>query len=67
MLLIIVVLIPKDNSSNYRDIRLLEVTWKLIEQVLDERILEIEVHYCLHGFRANCGCGTGITEAKLAQ
>jgi hypothetical protein len=60
-------LIPKGNSGNYHSIGRLEVIWKLIERVLDERILEIKVHDCLHGFRAKHGCGTGIMEAKLAQ
>ena len=67
MLLTIVVLIPKGNSGDYRGIGLLEVIWKLIERVLDERMSAIEVHDSLHGFRAKRGGGTGIMEAKLAQ
>ena len=67
MLLTTVVLIPKGNSGDYRGIGLLEVIWKLIKRVLDERMLEIEVHDCLHGFRAKRDCGTGIMKAKLAQ
>ena len=67
MLPTIVVLTPKGNSGDYRDIGLLEVIWKLIERVLGERMSEIEVHDSLHGFRAKRGCGTGIMEAKLAQ
>merc|ERR1712127_458508 len=50
MLLTIVVLIPKGNSGNYRGIGLLEVIWKVIERVLDERIWGIEVRHSLHGF-----------------
>ena len=67
MLLTIVVLIPKGNSGDYRGIGLLEVVWKLIKRVLDERMSAIEVHDSLHGFRAKRGCGTGIMEAKLVQ
>ena len=66
MLLTIIVLIPKATSGNCRGIGLLEVIWKLIERVLDEWMSQIEVHDCLHGFRAKSGCRTGITEAKLA-
>ena len=67
MLLTIVVLIPKGNSGDYRGIGLLEVIWKLIKWVLDERMSEIEVHDSLHGFSAKPGCDTGIIEAKLTQ
>jgi hypothetical protein len=63
----IVVLIPKGNSGDYRSIGLLEVVWKLIERVLDERMSGIEVHGALHGLRAKRGCNTGIMEAKLVQ
>ena len=66
MLLTTVVLIPKGNSGDYRGIGLLEVIWKLIERVLDERMSEIKVHDSLQGFRAKRGCWTGIMEAKLA-
>ena len=41
--------------------------WKVIERILDGRLSQIELHDCLHGFRAGRGCGTGIMEAKLAQ
>ena len=67
MLLIIVVLVPKGNTGEYRGIGLLEVLWKVIELVLDERVLAIEVHDSLHGFHAKRGCSTGIMEAKLVQ
>ena len=67
MRLTIIVLIPKGNSGNYHGIGLFEVIWKLIKRVLDEWMSQIEVHDCLHGFRAKRGCGTGIMEAKLAQ
>ena len=67
MLRVIVVLIPKGSSGDYRGIGLLEVVWKLIERVVDARLSKIELHDALHGFRAKCGCGTGIMEAKLTQ
>ena len=67
MLLTIVVLIPKGNSGEFRGIGLLEVIWKLLERVLDERLSEIKLHDFLHGFRAKRGCGTGIMEATLLQ
>ena len=66
MLLTIIVLLPKGNSGDYRGIGLLEVVWKLIERVLDRRMLETEVHDSLHGYRAKRGCGTGRMKAKLA-
>ena len=63
----IVVLIPKRNSGDFRGIGLPEVLWKVIEKVLDARFSSIELHDYLHGFRAGRGCGTGIMEAKLVQ
>ena len=67
MLWMVVVLIPKGNSGDFRGIGLLEVLWKVIEKVLDGRLSSIDLHDCLHGFRAGRGCGTGIMEAKLVQ
>ena len=67
LLRIIIVLIPKGNSGDYRGIGLLEVIWKVIERILDGRLSKIKLHDCLHGFREKRGCGTGIMEAKLAQ
>ena len=52
MLRVAVVLIPKGSSGDYRGIGLLEVVWKLIERVVDERLSKIELHDALHGFRA---------------
>ena len=59
MLLAVVVLIPKGTSSEYRGISLLEVIWKLLEQVLDAWLLGIDLHDYLHGFWAKRGCGAG--------
>ena len=64
-LLAIVVLIPKGTSGDYHGIGLLEVILKLLERVLDDRLLKIDHHDYLHGFRAKRGCGTGIIQAKL--
>ena len=50
MLLVIVVLIPKDTVSDYWGIGLLEVIWKLLERVLDARLLKIDLQDCLHDF-----------------
>ena len=67
MLWTIIVLVPKGNTGDFRGIGLLDVIWKVIERVLDERLSKIPLHDTLHGFRAKRGCGTGIMEAKLAQ
>ena len=67
MLRVVVVLIPKGSSGDYHGIGLLEVVWKLIERVVNERLSKIELHDTLHGFRAKRSCGTGIVEAKLVQ
>ena len=67
MLYTIIVLIPKRNSGDFWGMRLLEVLWKVIERVLDERISAIPLHDTLHSFQAKRVCGTGIIKAKLAQ
>ena len=67
LLKIIIVLIPKGNSGDYRGIGLLEVVWKVIERIIDGRLSKVDLHDCLHGFRAKRGCSTGIMEAKLVQ
>ena len=67
MLATIIFLIPKGNSEDYCGIGLLEVLWKVIKRVFNERISTIPLHDALHGFRAKRECGTGIMEAKLAQ
>ena len=67
MLRVVVALITKESSGDYCGIGLLEVVWKLIERVVDERLSKIELHDALRGFRAKHGCGTGIMKAKLVQ
>ena len=44
MLWTIIVLIPKGNTGDFRGIGLLEVIWKVIERVLDERLSSIPTH-----------------------
>ena len=66
LLWVIVVLIPK-GSGGYRGIGLLEPVWKLLEAIMDRRLNCLELHDCLHGYRAKRGTGTAILEAKLAQ
>ena len=60
-----VVLLPKGNGD-YRGIGLLEISWKVIESIINRRIAsKVEFHDALHGFRANRGTGTACIEAKL--
>jgi hypothetical protein len=64
---VVVVLLPKGNSGDFRGIGLLDPVWKVMEKILDGRLANLECHDCLHGFLANRGCGTAILETKLAQ
>jgi hypothetical protein len=50
LLWIIVVLIPK-GGGDYHGIRLLELIWKVIEQIIDHRLDAFELHDSLHGCR----------------
>ena len=62
-----VVLLPKGNG-NYRGIGLLEISWKVIESIINRRIADkVTFHNALHGFRARRGTGTACIEAKLLQ
>ena len=62
-----VVLLPKGNGD-YRGIGLLEISWKVIESILNRRIAsKVVFHDALHGFRARRGTGTACIEAKLLQ
>ena len=61
MLLSVVVLIPK-RGNKYCGIGLLEVAWKVLEEVLDERLKEVELHDAFHGLWQKKGCGTRIME-----
>ena len=62
-----VVLIPK-GGGGFRGIGLLELLWKVIESIMNRRIMaSVSFHDCLHGFVPRRGTGTGCIEAKLAQ
>ena len=60
------VLIPK-GGRDYCGIGMLEPIWKVIERVIDRRLDSIQLHNSLHGCQHQCGTGTAIIEAKLAQ
>ena len=62
-----VVLIPKWNKE-YRRIGLVEVTWKVMAEILHRRLTTtITYHDTLHGFQAGRGTGTVTLEDKLLQ
>ena len=61
------VLIPK-GKGEFRGIRLVEVTWKLMTVILHRRLTTgIKLHDVLHGFREGRGTGTATLESKLLQ
>ena len=61
------VLIPK-GKKKYREIGLVEVTWKVVAAILHCRLTTaITYHDALHSFRAGRGTGTPTLEAKLLQ
>ncbi len=62
----IVVLILK-GGGGYQGIGLLEPIWKVVKTIMDKCLNDLELHDCLHGFRAKKGTGTAIIKAKLAQ
>ena len=63
----VLVLIPK-GITNIRGISLLETLWKVVEALIDTRLLAIlQMHNVLHGFRSGRGMGKAIMELKLAQ
>ena len=60
-------LTPKGKVDT-RSIRLLEVIWKLVEEVINTTIKAgVEFHYTLHGFGEVRGIATAILEIKFAQ
>ena len=62
-----VVLLPKGNGG-YRGIGLLEISWKVIESIINRQIAKkVEFHDALHGFCANPGTGTACIEVKILQ
>ena len=61
------VLTPK-GKKDYCGIGLVEVMWKVVAEILNLRLkASITFHDFLHRFRAGCGTGTTILEAKLLQ
>jgi Reverse transcriptase (RNA-dependent DNA polymerase) len=59
--------IPKPQGGS-RGIGLLEILWKLVEAIIDQRVNKTaKFHDILHGFRNHRGTGTSIIEAKLQQ
>ena len=62
----IVILIPK-GGGDYRGIGLLEPIWWVIEWIIDHRPDSIQLDDSLHGCHHQCGMGTAIIMAKLAQ
>jgi len=62
----IIILIPK-GRGDYPSIRLLELIWKILEKLLDQRLNAIVLHESLHGCWNGRGTGTAIIKAKLAQ
>jgi hypothetical protein len=62
----ILVLIPKNTNGEYRGIALLEVIYKLISSIINQRLVNgIKWHDSIHGFRKGRGTSTAIMEAKL--
>ena len=62
-----VVLLPKGNGD-YRGIGLLEISWKVIESIINRRIAsKVIFHNALHGFQDRRGTVTACIEAKLLQ
>ena len=62
-----VVLLPKGNG-NYQGIGLLEMSWKVIESIINQRIAsKVNFHNALHGFQTSRGTGTACIEANLLQ
>ena len=62
-----VVLIPK-GKGEFRGIRLVEVTWKLMAVIHHRQLTTgLQLHDVLHGFREGRGTRTATLEAKLLQ
>ena len=57
---VVLVLIPK-GTTNTRGISLLETLWKVVEFLIDTRLLaSLHMHYVLHGFSTVIGMETAI-------
>ena len=64
---VIVVLVPKGNSCNFRGIRFMQPVWKIVEGVMERRLQKLECHESLHGGLKGKGMGTAIMDMKMAQ
>ena len=63
-----VVMIPKVGGTNFSGIGLVEVLWKAIYGIINQRIsYYIQFHDALHGFWSWRGTGTATLEKKLLQ
>ena len=63
-----VVMIPKGGGNDFRGIVLVEVLWKAISGIINQRISSsIQFHDDLHGFCAGRGTWTVTIEDKLLQ
>jgi len=61
------VILPKADGG-YRGIGLLEVVWKIISSIIQQRIkAKVRYHDIIHGFTSARGTGTAIIELKLCQ
>jgi hypothetical protein len=64
----ILALIPKSDSSQMRGIGLMEIIWKTITKIMNDRINEnVKFHDGLHGCVPGRGTGTALIETKLAM
>ena len=62
----ILVLIPKGVPNQYPGIALLEVIYKLVSAIINQRLTEkIAFHDAVHGFRVGRGTNTAIIELNL--
>ena len=63
----VLVLIQNGNADT-RGIRLIKLVWKVVEAVIDTRIMSVvQLYGVLHGFCAGRGTGTAVMELKLEQ
>ena len=61
-------MIPKGGGTNFWEVGLVKVLWKLISGIINCRLFSyIQFHDVLHGFRAGRGTGTATLKAKLLQ
>ena len=62
------VVLTHKGKGDYHGIELVEVTWKLVAEILNRRLTaSITYHKFLHGFWAGHGTGTATIKDKLLQ